>query len=91
MLEDGWRVAADGQRAAVVDLLNRLGGSRNATANALGVTVHGVRRVLDRLPSRPEEADALARVLECTDVDNAAPSRITLNDAVVSSREGGAT
>jgi DNA invertase Pin-like site-specific DNA recombinase len=60
VLEDGWRLATEGQRAAVVDLLNRLGGSRNATAKALGLTVHGVRRVLDRLPSRPDEADLLS-------------------------------
>lgn len=59
VLEDGWSVATDRQRAAVVDLLNRLSGSRNATANALGLTVHGVRRVLERLPSRPEEIAAL--------------------------------
>lgn len=59
VLDDGWGFASDGQRAAVVDLLNRLGSSRNATAKALGLTVHAVRRVLDGPPSRPEEIETL--------------------------------
>lgn len=58
-LEDGWVILGPEARAAVLGLLASLGNSRNATAKALGLTAHGLRRVLVGLPSRPEEADAV--------------------------------
>lgn len=54
-LADGWAVVSTESRMDVMALLASKGGSRNATANALGLTASGLRRVLVGLPSRPEE------------------------------------
>lgn len=59
-LADGWVLPSDALRARVNVLKAALNGSHNATAQALGLTWHGVRRVLSGLPMRPEEASRLS-------------------------------
>jgi len=54
-IADGWVILEPTVRAAVVRLMDSLNGSRFGTANALGITVSGLRRVLNGLPSRPDE------------------------------------
>ena len=57
--DDGWELLSDATRAGVISLLARLRNSRNGTAKELRITTNGLRRVLARLPLRPEESIAL--------------------------------
>lgn len=54
-LADGWVILPEHQTHLVNRLLERLRNSRNRTAQVLGITSHGLRRVLTGLPLRPEE------------------------------------
>lgn len=60
---DGWVMLEDLEREGVRRVLKHLHNSRNGTSKALGITVHGLRRILDGLPSRPEEAERLRDLL----------------------------
>lgn len=53
----------ESEREGVRRVLRYLNMSHHGTAKALGITVHGLRRILDGLPSRPEEADRLRDLL----------------------------
>jgi hypothetical protein len=62
-LADGWVKASDELRRRLESLKESLRGSHNATATALGVSRHAVRRVLTGLPSSPEELHLVERAL----------------------------
>lgn len=62
-LADGWVIVAPVVRDTVVRLLAALANSRNATATRLGIGRQGLRRVLDGLPSRPDEARHLFELI----------------------------
>ncbi|MBK7858394.1 MAG: hypothetical protein IPJ65_07180 [Archangiaceae bacterium] len=62
-LAQGWLLPTEAQRVAVRALKQRLNGSHNATAAALKLSRHGVRRVLAGLPLRPDESSLLERWL----------------------------
>lgn len=58
-IAEGWRFASLMELRLVRERLAIARGSRNATAKALGLSTHGLRRVLVGLPLRPEEAGHL--------------------------------
>lgn len=58
-LASGWQFLSEASREKVVLVLRYLSNSKNGTANALGISTNGLRRVLSRLPLRPEEFRAL--------------------------------
>ena len=60
-LAEGWVFPTDELRAWVRRLKAAFDGSQNATARALGITWHGVRRVLVGLPVRRDESETLER------------------------------
>lgn len=58
-IAEGWVVISARLRAAVTSLVAANGGRINPVARELGISRHGVRRVLARLPSRPDEGSIL--------------------------------
>lgn len=58
-IADGWAILPEHETRLVKRLLERLRNSRNGTAQALGITPHGLRRILTGLPLRPQEFQAV--------------------------------
>ena len=68
-LTEGWEVAPSSALLLARSLLTASSGSRNRTARLLGLTPHGLRRVLTGLPCRPAELAILrSRGQRCDDL-----------------------